>query len=84
MGYRTGLGPNEVDVKDLSSLPNASKKDSAVPKIQKYAEPPKKKQASIPKSRCMSTSIAVCHWWSFSAQIRLVHYGPTVQKQQGL
>lgn len=40
---RTRLGPNEVDVKDLSSLPNASKKDSAAPAIQKYAEPPKGK-----------------------------------------
>ncbi|DBA68728.1 TPA: hypothetical protein ACH3X2_013425 [Trebouxia sp. C0005] len=39
---RTGLGPNEVDIKDLSSLPNASEKDSATPAIQKYAEPPKK------------------------------------------
>ena len=28
---------------DLSSLPNASKKDSAAPAIQKYAEPPKGK-----------------------------------------
>ena len=40
---RTKLGPNEVDVKDLSSLPNASKKDSAAPAIQKYADPPKGK-----------------------------------------
>lgn len=39
---RTGLGPNEVDIKDLSSLPNASEKDAATPAIQKYAEPPKK------------------------------------------
>ncbi|DBB03459.1 TPA: hypothetical protein ACH3X3_010813 [Trebouxia sp. C0006] len=39
---RTGLGPNEVDIKDLQSLPNASEKDSATPAIQKYAEPPKK------------------------------------------
>lgn len=35
------MGPNEVDVKDLSSLPNASEKDSAAPAIQKYANPPK-------------------------------------------
>ena len=39
---RTRLGPNEVDVKDLSSLPNASKKDSAAPAIQKVASPGKK------------------------------------------
>ena len=36
------MGPNEVDVKDLSSLPNASKKDAAAPAIQKYASPGKK------------------------------------------
>ena len=35
------MGPNEVDVKDLSSFPNASEKDAAAPAIQKYAEPPK-------------------------------------------
>ena len=35
------MGPNEVDVKDLSSLPNASEKDAAAPAIQKYANPPK-------------------------------------------
>lgn len=40
---RSRLGPNEVDVKDLQSLPNASKKDSAAPAIQKYADPPKGK-----------------------------------------
>ncbi|KAL3155742.1 hypothetical protein ABBQ32_012760 [Trebouxia sp. C0010 RCD-2024] len=43
---RTGLGPNEVDVKDLQSLPNASKKDGAVPAIQKVANPPKKKEGN--------------------------------------
>ncbi len=42
MNCRTRLGPNEVDVKDLQSLPNASKKDSAAPAIQKYANPGKK------------------------------------------
>lgn len=36
------MGPNEVDVKDLASLPNASEKDAAAPAIQKYAEPGKK------------------------------------------
>ena len=35
------MGPNEVDIKDLQSLPNASEKDGAAPAIQKYAEPPK-------------------------------------------
>lgn len=35
------MGPNEVDIKDLQSLPNASVKDGAAPAIQKYAEPPK-------------------------------------------
>ena len=44
------MGPNEVDVKDLASLPNASEKDSAAPAIQKYAEPGKK-QVSRAKFR---------------------------------
>jgi len=43
---RTSMGPNEVDIKDLQSLPNASEKDGAAPAIQKYAEPPK---AQAPK-----------------------------------
>lgn len=38
---RTSMGPNEVDIKDLQSLPNASEKDGAAPAIQKYANPPK-------------------------------------------
>ena len=46
---RTSMGPNEVDVKDLASLPNASEKDAAAPAIQKYAEPPKP-QVSIASS----------------------------------
>lgn len=40
------MGPNEVDIKDLQSLPNASEKDGAAPAIQKYAEPPKKQVGS--------------------------------------
>ena len=44
---RTEMGPNEVDVKDLSSLPNASEKDAAAPAIQKYAEPPQKQVSSL-------------------------------------
>ena len=36
------MGPNEVDVKDLQSLPNASKKDGAAPAIQQYGKTPKK------------------------------------------
>ena len=36
---RTRLGPNEVDVKDLESFPNASKKDAAAPPIQEVAKP---------------------------------------------
>ena len=56
VGCRTRLGPNEVDVKDLQSFPNASKKDSAAPAIQKYAEPPKKKQVCGSISPQPSTS----------------------------
>lgn len=40
------MGPNEVDVKDLQSLPNASKKDGAAPAIQSYGNVPKKKQVT--------------------------------------
>ena len=39
MCCRTRLGPNEVDVKDLESYPNASKKDAAAPPIQEVAKP---------------------------------------------
>ena len=45
---RTETGPNEVDVKDLASLPNASEKDAAAPPLQKYGEPGKK-QVSMPQ-----------------------------------
>ena len=38
---RKTMGPNEVDVKDLQSLPNASKKDGAAPAIQQYGKTPK-------------------------------------------
>ena len=41
------MGPNEVDIKDLQSLPNASEKDGAAPAIQKYAEPPKAQVCSL-------------------------------------
>ena len=33
-------------MKDLQSLPNASKKDGAAPPMQKVADPPKKKAVS--------------------------------------
>lgn len=56
---RTGLGPNEVDVKDLQSLPNASKKDGAVPAIQKVANPPKKKEVSL--CACTVTCLEAKH-----------------------
>jgi hypothetical protein len=47
---RVGLGPNEVDRKDLASLPNASPKDAAVPAIQKVATPGKKQDPKpVPK-----------------------------------
>ena len=55
---RTGLGPNEVDIKDLSSLPNASEKDSATPAIQKYAEPPKKQ---VSQGQMIAMSILCLH-----------------------
>ena len=44
------MGPNEVDVKDLQSLPNASKKDGAAPAIQSYGNVPKKKQVTALES----------------------------------
>ena len=55
---RTGLGPNEVDIKDLSSLPNASEKDAATPAIQKYAEPPKKQ---VSQGQMIAMSILCLH-----------------------
>eukprot|EP00891_Asterochloris_glomerata_P008628 jgi/Astpho2/8628/Aster-05103 len=46
---RTRLGPNEVDVKDLESYPNASKKDAAAPPIQEVAKPgPKQAPKPVP------------------------------------
>lgn len=49
------MGPNEVDVKDLSSLPNASEKDSAAPAMQKYAEPPKKQVSVFHRLSCLQS-----------------------------
>ena len=50
------MGPNEVDVKDLQSLPNASKKDGAAPAIQQYGKTPKS-QARIAFLPCMRIAL---------------------------
>lgn len=57
------MGPNEVDIKDLQSLPNASEKDGAAPAIQKYAEPPKAQVCLIvPLLQYIPIGMQVSHW----------------------